>query len=503
MSLHAGVSHAVRHRPDATALIVQGRRVTFAELWSQVGGIAAGLLDRFGEPPPRIAVMSGPRLLGFAGALACSVLGAAWVPINPAHPRDRVAAILRSAEPGAVVCEQEDVPLLEAAARAAGVEERVPFLVSPPSGSSVPEESPGEGFAYIFFTSGSTGSPKGVPITRANLQAFLDWVGARYRLSPEDVVAQFSDLSFDLSILSTFGAWAGGAAVAVLDRRDMVLAPERTLGRAGCSAWVSVPSLARLLSARRGLRPGAFPGLRLSLFCGEALPRDVVEEWQTAAPDSVIENLYGPTEATVACFAYSWDGGTSPSRCANDVVPIGHPMPGTLAAIVDPEHGRPADSGELLLGGTQCFAGYWRDARRTAASLVRLGDSAKVYYRTGDLVRRDADGCLHFVGRADRQIKVNGHRVELGDIEAAMNALPGVRATAALGWPVVGLTAEGVAAFVVSEECEPATLRSRLRDALPAYMMPSRVQVLPELPLTANGKTDYRALITLLEGARG
>jgi acyl-CoA synthetase (AMP-forming)/AMP-acid ligase II len=250
----------------------------------------------------------------------------------------------------------------------------------------------------------------------------------------------------------------------------------------------------------RVLKPGAFPILRWSLFCGEALPAAVTQEWAEAAPSSTVENLYGPTEATIACTAYRWDSVRSPEEAELGIVPIGHAF-GAMSTLVagDAQQEVPAgEPGELLLGGPQVVQGYWHDEEVTARAFVSV--DGRRYYRTGDRVRRpDGDEPLRYLGRLDNQIKVLGHRVELGEVEAAIREETGIDAVVAVGWPRSPTGVAGIAAFVGETELDVASLKERLGARLPSYMVPRELRLLPELPQNANGKWDRGALIRLLE----
>jgi acyl-coenzyme A synthetase/AMP-(fatty) acid ligase len=251
------------------------------------------------------------------------------------------------------------------------------------------------------------------------------------------------------------------------------------------------------------LKPDSYPALRWSLFCGEPLPMDVTGAWAAAAPSSVVENLYGPTEATVACTLYRWDPERSPAECVLGLVPIGAPVPGMEVSVVDDALGpvAPGEDGELLLAGPQVTPGYWNDAEKTAAAFVAPPGKETVHYRTGDRVRSSADGTvLHYLGRLDNQIKVHGHRVELGEVEAAVREGSGVDAVVAVGWPRIATGAGGIVAFLGATDVDVPAVQKRLTESLPDYMRPRRFVLLDALPVNPNGKFDRKALLSMLEG---
>jgi len=266
--------------------------------------------------------------------------------------------------------------------------------------------------------------------------------------------------------------------------------------------WFSVPSTAVLLSRLGKLKPDTYPGLRLALFCGEALPQEILEAWSLAAPKAVLENLYGPTEVTIACTAYRWDPMRSPGECELGLVPIGEPYPGMSALVADEalREVAPGEAGELLMGGPQVSLGYWQDPERTATAFVRPPDRDAVFYRTGDRVRRvRPGGPLVYLGRVDNQIKIQGYRVELEEVESVLRDAAGVEVAIAVGWPVNAAGADGIVAFLGAESADLDAVRQRLRQRLPPYMVPRELRLHPVFELNANGKVDRKALRRLLE----
>ncbi len=229
-----------------------------------------------------------------------------------------------------------------------------------------------------------------------------------------------------------------------------------------------------------------------------------MRDWVRAAPNSVVENIYGPTELTIACTAYRWNEATSPDECEQGVVPIGEPFDGMRALIVDPELREVANGadGELVMTGPQLTPGYWGESERTRRAFVRISGADETFYRTGDRVRRRGpDQPLLYLGRLDSQIKVLGHRVELGEIEAVVRRASGLDGVVALGWPVSESGADGIEVFLQTEACDRGSLLARLRSILPPYMVPRNVWLLSHFPLNANGKFDRNALFKKLQDA--
>jgi amino acid adenylation domain-containing protein len=354
--------------------------------------------------------------------------------------------------------------------------------------------------AYLLFTSGSTGAPKGVLISHANALAYIKSVAERYRPGPEDRFSQLFDFSFDLSVHDMFVAWSAGAC--------LYCAPEGLasisdfIRRCGLTFWLSVPATAAFMRQMRMLRPGSFPTLRWSLFCGEALPMSLARAWYDAAPNSIIENLYGPTEATVAFTTYR----LPKERCVElPTVPIGTPLPGQRVMLID-DDGKPlrdGEVGELCLGGSQVADGYWRAPDLTAQRFRPPQDAAETrWYRTGDLAVMSSEHGLIFRGRIDRQVKIRGYRVELLEVENAMRVAAETDTVAAIPWPIDdGGLARNLVGFVAGSQKSAGEIIARCRDALPSYMVPSRIHRINDWPLNANGKTDYKSLTASLQNA--
>jgi len=356
--------------------------------------------------------------------------------------------------------------------------------------------------AYLLFTSGSTGQPKGVMVSHANLLHYVDYVTKRYSFTSDDRMSQTFDLTFDLSAHDMFVAWYNGACVCCPTQKQLIK-PGAFVNDARLTVWFSVPSTAVFMRRLGGLKPGMYPHLRLSLFCGEALPAEIIRQWRLAAPNSVIENIYGPTELTIACTAYRWDDTNSPAECEQGVVPIGEPFDDMDALIVNEElhEVEPGAAGELLMTGPQLCLGYWHDEEKTRRAFVAVpGKAGAYYYRTGDRVRRRGAGRpLVYLGRLDSQIKVLGHRVELGEVEAAVRDTSGLDGVVALGWPMTASGADAIEVFLQTEEFDTKALLETLRARLPLYMVPRNIRLLRQFPLSANGKYDRKALQMILE----
>ncbi|HEY0062240.1 MAG TPA: amino acid adenylation domain-containing protein [Telluria sp.] len=512
--LLAGFLRSCAKHPDAEALRIGPDHWSYRELELLARRWASVLLEaNSGARPARVAVFASRSLTAYVGVLAALYAGAAFVPLNPRFPAARTRAMLEQAQVSAIIADAGAAALLG--------EVCVGLALAPPV--LLPDSEAGSGalragraqlagaaplaapvapalhdLAYLLFTSGSTGTPKGVPVTHANVAAFLAFNQARYQITCADRVSQSFDQTFDLSVFDLFMAWGGAASLCVMQAADL-LAPLRFVSRNAITVWFSVPSMANGPMRLGQLTAGCMPSLRLSLFCGEALPSAVAAAWALAAPNAALENLYGPTELTIACAVYRWDPAASPAECVNQVVPIGRLYDGlhAMLAEADLRPVAPGEPGELCVAGAQVFPGYWH---APALSAERLFDATgadgveRRYYRTGDLVRQRADGQLTYLGRIDHQVKLNGYRIELGEIEAALCRL-GCRQAVAVPFPDYAQPS-AIVAFVTGASDE-ALLRTALRQSLPAYMVPARVYWIEQMPLNVNGKIDRNALLAL------
>jgi amino acid adenylation domain-containing protein len=524
-ALWQGFAESAARFPDRPAISL-GREVSYRQLEEKARRIAATVQRHSaGGGVPLTAVFAYRSETAYAAVLAALMAGHGYVPLNRTFPVNRTRLMLEKSECACVIIDVESARQLgevldgaekslllifpehddvrEFAARLPGHR-----CVGAKELSSMeqwrPVETSPDAIAYLLFTSGSTGEPKGVMVSQANVRHYVDFVSKRYGFTSEDRVSQTFDLTFDLSAHDLFVAWQNGACICVPNQKQL-LKPGAFIKEARLSVWFSVPSLAVFMRRFGVLKAGMYPGLRLSLFCGEALPVEVVRDWRLAAPNSIIENIYGPTELTIACTAYRWDDAISPSESEQGVVPIGEPFENMKAFIVDKEL-RPVgdkEDGELVMTGPQLSLGYWRDGEKTSRAFVQIPGQEGIFYRTGDRVRRrEPRQPLLYLGRLDSQIKVLGHRVELGEVEAAIRKASAIDGVVALGWPLSGSGADGIEAFVQTETLDLPELMSRLKSSLPSYMMPRNIRPVGHFPLNANGKFDRGALQKLLAQAK-
>jgi D-alanine--poly(phosphoribitol) ligase subunit 1 len=510
------------------ALWVEGSVFTYDELYQATARLAGAIRMGRGQKDQgeggQCGLLVNRTPTAYAAVLASLMVGSAYVPLNPQFPRDRLRDTLLSSAVDTLIVDRRSAaaagPLLESVSRpltvllpdAAGPEwplrgschrylARADIGRAPPA-APISDHSRENG-AYLLFTSGSTGKPKGVLISNANALAYIENARRRYRPGPDDRFSQLFDFSFDLSVHDMFLAWSCGACL-YCPPEGKLIGLSDFIRRCQLTFWFSVPSTAAFMRQLRMLKPGSYPSLRWSLFCGEALPMGLAASWQEAATNSTVENLYGPTEATVAFTAYRLPKESRAELNALPTVPIGMPLSGQRVMVTD-DRGEPladGQAGELFLGGPQVAAGYWHAPDQTAARFQpprHANGEATRWYRTGDRVIMSSEHGLIFLGRVDRQAKIRGHRVELMEVEHSMRLAAGTDTVAAIPWPIGddGL-ALGVVGFVAGSQKIAAEIIEACRARLPDYMVPGQIHCIRNWPLNGNGKTDYISLTGLL-----
>ncbi|MEJ2856828.1 MULTISPECIES: amino acid adenylation domain-containing protein [unclassified Saccharothrix] len=448
------VAEQVHRTPDAPAVVSPEGEISYRDLDARANRLAHLLLAK-GAGPERVVAIALPRSVdNVVARLAVLKTGAAYLPVDPDYPAERIAFMLADAEPLLVL----DGPL-----DTEGQPDTDP-------GVAIHPDSP----AYVIYTSGSTGRPKGVVVTHRGLPAFSAAEIAHFDVRPGDRVLQFSSPSFDASVLELCMALPAGAALVVPPPGPLLGEQLADVVDEFGVTHALIPPVALATVPDRPL-----PTFRCLIVGGDACSPDLVERW---AQGRRMVNAYGPTESTVVT---SWSGPLEPGGGAP---PIGRPIPGTSVRVLDEEL-RPADEGELYVTGVGLARGYLRRPGLTAARFVAdpFGAPGSRMYRTGDVVRVKDDGELEFVGRADHQVKIRGFRVEPGEVEALLRKHPAVRQAVV----VARDEPKRLVAYVVGAV---EGLREYVAATLPDYMVPSAFVALEAFPLSPNGKLDRSAL---------
>ncbi len=468
-----------RRTPDAPAVVQGAALLTYRELTRAAAALADRLARHRVEPGDLVGICSGRGVHLPVAVLGVLAAGAAYVALDPAHPPARLAQIVEDA--GTAVVVADDVGHVLAGTGPV----LVPIGGGRPVADAVPVPGPAgpDDLAYVLFTSGSTGRPKGVAVAHRSVTAFVTAAAAHFGLGAGRRAGAFSALGFDVSVLDLLTPLTCGGVVALVpdEARADPVALQRFLAHHEVTWGFVPPALLPLLD------PAGLPQLRDVVTAGEAPGPEQVARW-SAPPRRRLHNWYGPTEATVCVVGGELTGEWSRP------VPIGRPLAGCSAHVLD-EQLRPCavgEAGELYLGGPQVAVGYWRRPELTAQRFVPdpfSGVPGSRLFRTGDRVAWEPDGRIGFLGRLDRQVKVQGQRVEIGEIEVVLRGHPGV------AHAVVDAVGGRLTAYLTPTDGPgPAELRAHCATLLPAYMIPGRVVRLDRIPLTVAGKTDLTAL---------
>lgn len=481
--------------PRRLALKVGGRSVDAGELTLRASRIADWIRSRSSTRVPRVGVLGGRTAETYFGAVGALWARSVYVPMDAQWPAWRIQRIVRDASLDCLVVDDTGGRLQKRFLRGLPcfAADRIEPRSSRPTPPAVRE---GDEELYLLYTSGSTGLPKGVRVSASNVSAYLDAIERVVRLKADDRVSQFFPLIFDLSMYGLLLPWRTGASLHVVPDEKLLFAAD-FIRSERLTVWFSTPSLIARLADLGSLSDGSLPSLRLSMFCGEALPSRLAALWAAAASKSRLINLYGPTETTITCLSHVWRGN---QRSALDAfVSIGRPHPRMRTGVIPSDGSTSSTTGELILSGPQVCLGYRNNPRLSSEKFpnLRLRGKNVRWYRTGDLVRRDRRRSYYYLGRIDDQVKIAGYRIELGEVEACLRRASGNQSVAALPWPGKEGLAEGIVAFYCGRGSVHDVMR-RLRRRLPRYALPRRLIRLKRLPMNLQGKTDRARLARMI-----
>lgn len=489
MTLQHVVTEAAARNPSALAVEGPDGSMTYGHLDRLADQYAAALRRRGVRAGQRVVLWAEKSAQLVAIMQGCLRIEAVYVPLASANPPSRLERISAGCQPALIVTDEEG-ELLAAEAHWSGPPlvtvdrllreaEAISDARLPPPTASLDD------VAYVLYTSGSTGEPKGVSLTHRNALAFVRWAAGEVGLSSADRLANHAPFNFDLSVFDLYAAFLVGASVHLV-QQELAYAPEQLVGflvDRRISVWYSVPSALILMMTKGRLLHRDIPAaLRACIFAGEPFPLAHLSRLRAAWPTVRMWNWYGPTETNV-CTSFEVLDGDLEHRAA---LPIGSASSGACLTLAPAEEG--AAGQELLVAGPTVMAGYWGQPEHTGP------------YHTGDLVRCGDDGNLEYVGRRDQMVKLRGHRVELGEVEAALSAHPSVDD---VGVVVVGTGLEAAlhALIVPSADHPPSLMELKKWSAerLPGYMFIDALHPVQDIPRTANGKKDRREMAAQLK----
>ena len=518
--LHGLLADAARTQPEREAVRYRDRSITYGELEAASNGLAHALIRGGVQRGDRVGMFLPKGVEAVIALYGIMKAGAAYVPLDPVGPAARAGLIatdctikalvttpskgeelLRDNMPGhapdfVVMVDSSSGPV-PPGHRGFSFEEAISRPDPGDPGVSVIDQD----LAYILYTSGSTGIPKGVMLTHRNALTFVEWCAGAIGVGPEDRVSNHAPLHFDLSVFDLYLAALGAATLVIVPEEEAYFGSSlvELIRKERITVWYSVPS-ALMLATRAVSGPGLLPSLRAVVFAGEVYPTKHLRELRRLIPRADLWNLYGPTETNVVTYQRVDD---LPDD--DRAIPIGRACENTDVFGVK-EDGTPAgvgEEGELFVRGSTVMRGYWNRPDRTAEVLVPNplgGSTPDLVYRTGDLARLRSDGGYDFLGRRDHQIKSRGYRIELGEIEAALSTHPALAAGVAVAVPHEEW-GKAVVALVVPRDglaVNESEVRRHVARRLPRYMVPWQVRVVEDLPRTSTGKVDRQTVAELV-----
>jgi D-alanine--poly(phosphoribitol) ligase subunit 1 len=470
-------------QPDHPAVVETDAAVSYGQLMDMVVRMAA-VIEATGDHP-KVLIHLPQGAAAYAAMFATLMAGGYYAPTNISAPVERQNMVVDRFAPDIIISTGTLANDLQV------ISKDTPTLLI----ENIPDDHfsstrTAHDLAYVMFTSGSTGVPKGVIIPRSALGHYVAWAIDSMQVTPLDRWSQHPNIGFDLSVLDIFAALCAGATLyPVTGRRDRLL-PGSFIARHGLTVWNSVPSVIDLMVRGRTATPENLASLRLITFCGEPLLQSHLETIFECRPDLLVHNTYGPTEATVSFTLLTLTQDNYRQACGSNVA-LGDAIPGMALHLVG---GDTAQEGEILITGPQLARGYWQDADQTAASFVQHKVDGEICaaYKTGDWGIREGNQ-VYFASRMDRQIKINGNRLELGEVDAALRAC-GAPAVSTVFWK------GELHSFIENgSEDQFGNLRTALSERLPTYGIPSAFHTINSLPRNTNDKIDAQVLLEILE----
>jgi amino acid adenylation domain-containing protein len=513
--LHRLLSDAARAEPDRDAVRFAGRSMTYGELDVASNGLARALIAAGVRRGDRVAILLPKSLETVTAVYGAMKAGAAYVPLDPLAPAVRAGLVASDCTVSALITIPSRAPaVLEAMGDhrpgvvvlvddgGGPVELDCPVVsyrdaTSDPSATDPLVPVIEDDLAYILYTSGSTGVPKGVMLTHRNGLSFVEWSAERIGVTPDDRISSHAPLHFDLSVFDLYLAALGRATLVLIPSDEAYFGASlvRVIEEERISVWYSVPSALMLLT-RASPQPERLRSLRAVVFAGEVYPTKHLRELKRLLPEVPLWNLYGPTETNVITYHRVQE------LPENDrTIPIGRACENTEVFAIREDGGLAGvgEEGELYARGPTVMKGYWGRPDKTAELLVDNplpGSLPGSVYRTGDIVRLRPDGDYDFLGRRDHQIKSRGYRIELGEIEMALSAHPGLAEAVVVAVPHQEW-GKAIVAFVVAKDgvrISESELKRHVASRLPRYMVPVRAEILQALPRTSTGKVDRQTL---------
>jgi amino acid adenylation domain-containing protein len=510
------IEAVMKDHMECDAINVEGKTYKYNELLFKSKNIKNALNNKLNKNNQFVGIFCYRTFEAYSGIIGTLFSKNAYLPINLNLPIDKINKILKISECPAIILGEEGVDTFSNLNRK-GLRVICPnpgkkienlikndkyneyilpekILIDENKQININKDDP----AYLMFTSGSTGEPKGIAVSHENLYTYSSYIIEKYQFTSNDRISQAPDISFDLSIQDLFTSFLCGGCLYVLPKEVMV-APFKFINKNKLTVWTSVPSVGIFMDNLGQLLPESLPFLRLSLFCGEGLPCELASKWKRAAVNSKVINFYGPTEATVMFTSHEWELNDQDKNSFNGLASIGKTFEHMkLKLIEDMSEVDDGKVGEICISGPQVINGYFKDEKLTKDKFITLNNNKnEIWYRTGDLAMKGNDDNYFFVGRIDDQMQVRGHRVEMLEIDNVIRKVVGH--PMAVSVPVMEAgnnIVEDIVAFseYTKNNLSEEDVIKKCRSFLPDYMIPSKISFIEKLPLNQNGKIDKKKL---------
>ncbi len=495
------------------ALKIDNKILTYDDLFEKALGIAKVLKEN-GAKKETIGIVGQRKVASYIGLFSILSAGCSFTPINPKHNGEKIKSIIKGSKIRILIGDESDVLNLQKDTLSS-----LDLIVCPEgnlqkledikiinekelklTGSlSNPVDCEDEDIAYINFTSGSTGEPKGVKVSHKNIINFIMNMSDIYELNPGFIASQTFDLSFDPSVSDILFTWYKNGILCVLPEKEL-LVPTDFIIREKINFWNSVPSIANFMMKTGNLNPNSFPNLKYSMFCGEQFPTHIAKAWRRAAPNSTIENLYGPTETTIYITRYIYSKKDEDKNFKNDIVPIGLPLGDHKFALIDESENLvdKNEKGEIIFSGKQLSKGYLNNQQKTKEVFKKFEWDASdlTWYKTGDLGFVNDEGYIECIGRIDSQIKIAGRRIEIGEIEYALSKFKKTKGAVVVPLRDSQDIVTGCVAFIIEKltRDEESLIKKESMKILDSVFFPKKIISIDNYPKAESGKINRKKL---------